>query len=111
MKHFRLTVHVANQNKVDTKAPVSVVKKGPQKSAVETAQDEARKRKASSGQPIVNSKGRYKLYNTLSFYCKSVEDCHKQLADVKTKYHIQLGNDSNKPAKYGKELYNISFVK
>ncbi len=107
MKNFRLTVHVANQTKVDTRAPRTVSKKGPQKTAV----DLARETNKNNGGTEVSSKGRYKLYNTLSFYCKSIEDCHKKLADVKTKYDIQLGNDHNKPEKYGKELYNISFVK
>tara|TARA_R110001583_G_scaffold25807_13_gene93424 strand:- start:92 stop:424 length:333 start_codon:yes stop_codon:yes gene_type:complete len=108
-KNFRLTVHVANQPKVDTRAPLAVSKKGPQKSAVDLARETNKNNKGNTTQ--VSSKGRYKLYNTLSFYCKSIEDCHKKLADVKTKYDIQLGNDHNKPKKYGKELYNISCVK
>ena len=51
------------------------------------------------------------INNAAINYCKSIEDCHKKLADVKTKYTIQLGNDHNKMDKYGKELYNVSFVK
>ena len=35
MKNFRLTVHVANQPKVDTRAPKAIVRKGKQKSAVD----------------------------------------------------------------------------
>jgi len=107
MKNFRLTVHVTNQPKVDTRAPKVISRKGRQKSAIDTAREEAKK--SNNNEP--SSKGRYKLFNTLSFYCKSIEDCHKKLADVKTKYTIQLGNDHNKIDKYGKELYNISFVK
>tara|TARA_R110002050_G_scaffold84556_1_gene180573 strand:+ start:106 stop:432 length:327 start_codon:yes stop_codon:yes gene_type:complete len=108
MKNFRLTVHVANQPKVDTRAPLAVTqKKGPQKTAVDLARETNKK----NGSPAVSSKGRYKLYNTLSFYCKSIEDCYKKLADVKTNYDIQIGNNHDKPTKMGKELYNISNVK
>ena len=40
-----------------------------------------------------------------------MEEVHKKLADVRSKYDILLGNDHNKKDKYGKELINISFVK
>tara|TARA_R110001592_G_scaffold361493_1_gene672278 strand:+ start:505 stop:834 length:330 start_codon:yes stop_codon:yes gene_type:complete len=109
MKNFRLTVHVANQPKVDTRAPKAIVRKGKQKSAVDLARENAKKDR--EGTQEQSSKGRYKLYNTLSFYCKDMEEVHKKLADVRAKYDIQLGNDHNKKDKYGKELYNVSFVK
>ena len=104
MKNLRLTVHVANQPKVDTKAPRT---SGPKKtkSAMERAMEPRKK------QEPVSSKGRYKVYNTLSFYCKDMEEVNKKLSEVRAKYDIQLGNDHNKKDKYGKELYNVSFVK
>jgi len=105
MKNLRLTVHVANQPKVDTKAPRVSGRPKKTKSAMEMAMEPRKK------QAEVSSKGRYKLYNTLSFYCKDMEEVNKRLADVRAKYDIQLGNDHNKKDKYGKELYNVSFVK
>jgi hypothetical protein len=105
MKNLRLTVHVANQSKVDTKAPRVTGKPKKTKTAMERAMEPRTK------QVEVSSKGRYKLYNTLSFYCKDMEEVHKKLSDVRSKYDIQLGNDRNKKDKYGKELYNVSFVK
>ena len=36
---------------------------------------------------------------------------YEKLAEVRTMYTIQLGQDPNKKDKYGKELINISFVK
>ena len=104
MKNLRLTVHVANQPKVDTKAPRKIGKTKKTKTAMERAMEPVKK------QEEVSSKGRYKLYNTLSFYCKDMEEVNKKLAEVRAKYDIQLGNDPNKKDKYGKELYNISFV-
>jgi len=110
MKNYRLTVHVANQPKVDTRAPKSSPRqKGEQKTAVDRAREEAKK--AKSNTPQESSKGRFKVYNTLSSYHKTKDDCMKRLAEIKTRYDIQLGNDHNKADKYGKELYNISFVK
>jgi len=107
-KNFRLTVHLANQPKVDTKAPKVIKKKGPQKSAVDLARENAAKQKAGfkTGD---DDKGRYKTYTTLSFYCKSKEECMVKLNDVKTKFDIAIGQNRDK-ASYGKELYNISFV-
>jgi len=35
----------------------------------------------------------------------------KELADLQLKYNIQIGKDRDKPAKMGKELYNISWIK
>jgi len=106
--NYRLTVHVADQPKVDTRAPKRTAKKGEQKTAIDRAREEARK--AKSNTPQQSSKGRYKVYNTLSSYHATKEDCMKELANIKDKYNIQLGNDHNKTEKYGKELYNISFV-
>ena len=105
MKNLRLTVHVTNQSKVDTMAPKVSGRPKKTKSAMERAMEPVKK------QSEVSSKGRYKLYNTLSFYCKDMEEVNKKLADVRAKYDIQLGNDHNKKDKYGKELYNVSFVK
>ena len=43
--NYRLTVHVANQPKVDTKAPKVFQKKGPQKTAVDRARENSAQRK------------------------------------------------------------------
>ncbi len=107
--NYRLTVHLANQPRVDTKAPMPTRgKKGPQKSAVDLAREEAAKQKAGVRQGD-DVKGRYKTYTTLSFYCKSKEACMAKLNDVKTRFDIAIGQNRDK-ASYGKELYNISFV-
>ena len=69
-----------------------------------------------TGQRIKNNKGKFddvtkvKLFNTLSFYCKSVDACMSKLAEVRSKYKIAKGKNNQKMHKYGKELYNISFV-
>ena len=52
-----------------------------------------------------------KIFNTLSFRVKDMEEANRKLAEVRTMYTIQLGQDPNKKDKYGKELINISFVK
>ena len=106
--NYRLTVHLANQPRVDTKAPKVVKKKGPQKSAVDLAREEAAKQK-SGFKSSDDSKGRYKTYTTLSFYCKTEEECMSKLSDVRSRFDIAIGKNMDKPS-YGKELYNISFV-
>ena len=105
---FRLTVHVTNQPKVDTKAPVVIAKRGPQETAVDAARKEAKKQRSNTTPE--SQKGRYKVYNTLSSYHKTREHCMKELANIKMYYDIQLGNDINKKSKYNKELWQISFV-
>jgi|TARA_R100000541_G_scaffold41311_3_gene48752 hypothetical protein len=105
--NYRLTVHVTNQPKVDTKAPIVFKKKGPEKSAVDRARENSSQHKA--GIKNEDSKGRFKTYTTLSFYCRTKEQCLTKLNDVKTKYDIAIGKNRDK-ASYGKELYNIAFV-
>ncbi len=106
--NYRLTVHLADQPKVDTRAPKRKMKKGAQKTAIDMAREEARKSRSNTTQE--SNKGRFKVYTTISSYHMTMEDCMKRLNDIKSKYTIQLGNDHNKVEKYGKELYNISFV-
>ena len=101
---YRLTVHVTGVNRVDTQAPKQFGKVKKDKTAVERALE---KRQTSSQSA---SKGRFKLYNTLSFYCNNMEEVNKRLSTIRSNYQIQIGDDKNKPDKYGKELYNISFV-
>ena len=70
----------------------------------------------STGQKVKNAKGKFenvtkvKIFNTLSFYCKSPEECMTKLSQLRNQYKIAKGKDSKKMHKYGKELYNISFV-
>ncbi len=88
-KFYRLTVHVADVQKID----------------------------APTGKRIKTAKGNFqhetkrKIFNTLSFYVKDQDEINKKLAEVRSMYKIQLGQDPNKKDKYGKELINISFVK
>ena len=72
--------------------------------------------KHSTGKKIKNAKGKFenvtkpKLFNTLSFYCKSVDACMSKLAEVRLKHKIAKGKNPSKMHKYDKELFNISFV-
>jgi sugar diacid utilization regulator len=80
--------------------------------------EDVKKKSASTGKRVKNSKGKLvdetksKLFNTLSFYCKSEEDCIKKLNDIRVSkdYKIAKGKNRKKMHKYDKELYNISFV-
>ena len=113
MNNFRLTVHVTDQPRVDTRAPkVTPQQKGEQKSAVDRAREQYAKDKPTPkvDENKVSNKGRYKVFNTLSSYHKSKDDCMKELANLKDIYNIQIGKDRDKPTKMGKELWNISFV-
>ena len=88
-KFLRLTVHVTDVQKSDMQ----------------------------TGKRIKTAKGKMqfetkrKIFNTLSFRVKDMEEANRKLAEVRTMYTIQLGQDPNKKDKYGKELINISFVK
>ncbi len=117
MENYRLTVHVENQPKVDTNPVTKKREKGPQKNAYEKVLEQSaidRKKflakKQNKNAPKVDNKGRYKVYTTLSFYHKTKADCLKRLSDVRSKYDIAIGKDINKPKKYNKELWQISFV-
>jgi hypothetical protein len=90
MNNYRLTVHITDVQKVEV----------------------------STGQRIKNDKGllgfqtKRKIFNTLSFYCATKEDCLKTLQEVRSKYTIAKGEaGKHKDHKIDKELYNISFVK
>ena len=110
MKNLRLTVHVANQPKVDTQAPKRVSKKGKQKSAVDQAREQAAKDRVSKGAPTSGKKGRYKVYTTLSSYHKTKQACMQKLSEIRSKYEIAIGKDINKPNKFDQELWQISWV-
>ena len=100
---YRLTVHVTGVSRVDTQSPKQFKRK-KQQTAVEAAME---KRSPSFG----SAKGRFKIFNTLSFVCKTKEEINQKLSYVRSKYEIKIGDDKNKPNKFGKELYSISFVK
>ncbi len=88
-KFYRLTVHIADVRKKDEQ----------------------------TGKRLTTAKGKTqfetkrKIFNTLSFLVKDQDEINKKLAEVRSMYKIQLGQDPNKKDKYGKELINISFVK
>jgi len=113
MNNYRLTVHVTDQPKVDTKAPkVTPQQKGEQQSAVDRARIQAKKDKPTPkfDENKVSNKGRYKVFNTLASYHKTKDDCMKELKSIRERYHIAIGADVLKVNKYNKELYNISFI-
>ncbi len=115
MKNYRLTVHVANQPKVDTRAPkVTPKKKGVQKTAIDMAREEAAKNRAfqpkDKNATKESNKGRYKVYTTLSSYHATKTACYQKLSEIRSKYDIAIGKDINKPNKFDKELYQISWV-
>ena len=67
-------------------------------------------KKQNKNAPKESATGRYKVYTTLSFLCKTRDACMTKLAEVRSKYDIANGKDINKSKTYNKELYNISFV-
>jgi len=88
-KNFRLTVHITDVQKDDV----------------------------STGKRLQTAKGKFqfetkrKIYNTLSFRVKDQDEANIKLAEIRSMYKIQIGEDHNKKDKYGKELINLSFVK
>jgi len=88
-KAFRLTVHIADV----------------QKKEVQTD------KRTKMGNGKIQFETKRKIYNTLSFYVKDMEEAHKKLAEVRSEYTIQKGSNPEKKDKYDKELYNISFIK
>ena len=88
-KFLRLTVHVTDV----------------QKSDVQTG----RRIKTAKGKMQFETKR--KIFNTLSFMVKDQDEVNRKLAEIRSMYKIQLGQDPNKKDKYGKELINLSFVK
>jgi sugar diacid utilization regulator len=89
MNNLRLTVHLADVQKKDVQTDKRI------KTAQGKFQYETKR----------------KIFNTLSFYVKDKEEANRKLAEVRSMYQIQLGQDPNKKDKYGKELINLSFVK
>ena len=100
---YRLTVHLDNVSRVDTLAP-RTNKPKKTKSAMERALEKPKSQKEMS------DKGRFKVYNTLSFYCDTKEACMKKLNDVRAQHTIAVGTNPAKPHKLDKELWYISFV-
>mgnify|MGYP003150435905 FL=1 len=89
MKNYRLTVHLQDVT------PVRQV---------------TGKRKNEKGKMVEVTKT--KVFNTLSFYCKSETACLQKLSEVRSNKHytIAKGKNPKKMHKYDKELFNISFV-
>jgi hypothetical protein len=88
-KFIRLTVHVTDVQKQDAQT--------------------GRRIKTAKGKMQAETKR--KIFNTLSFMVKDREEANRKLAEIRSMYKIQLGQDPNKKDKYGKELINMSFVK
>ena len=87
--NYRLTVHIENAEKTRIETGKFTISKDTKKRIAET---------------------KVKLFNTLSFYCKSEAACMQKLSEVRSKYTIAKGKNNQKMHKYDKELYNISFV-
>jgi len=88
MNNYRLTVHVEN--------------------AKTTSVETGKKIKGAKGIDINEVKK--KTFNTLSYYCKTKQDCMNKLQEVKSKHTIAKGKDYKNKKKFEKELYNISWV-
>ena len=89
MNNYRLTVHIEDAETV----------------RVETG----KKVKDAKGKFINETKA--KTFNTLSYYCKTKQECMQKLAEVRTKRTIAKGKDHKNQNKFDKELYNVSWVK
>jgi len=89
MNNYRLTVHVENVKPARIETGKMIISKDSKKKVAET---------------------KVKIYNTLSFYCKTADACLSKLSEVRSKHTIAKGKDYLKKDKYDKELYNISFV-
>ena len=86
MNNYRLTVHLENVKKVRKETGKMIPGKKPVKETKEI------------------------LYNTLSFYCSTKQECYQKLSDVRTEHTIAKGKDYRNKKKFDKELYNISWV-
>jgi hypothetical protein len=89
MNNYRLTVHIENAERTRVETGRLIISKETKKKVAET---------------------KIKLFNTLSFYCKTKEECIQKLSEVRSKHTIAKGKDYLKKDKYDKELYNISFI-
>ncbi len=89
MNNYRLTVHVENAQRTRVETGKFTISKETKKKVAET---------------------KVKLFNTLSFYCKTKQACINKLIEVRSKHTIAKGKDFKKKDKFEKELYNISFV-
>ena len=78
---------------------------------------DVQKKDAQTGRRIKTAKGKMqfetkrKIFNTVSFRVKDMEEANRKLAEVRKEYTIAIGQDPKKKDKYGNELINISFVK
>ena len=88
-KFLRLTVHVTDVQKND----------------VQTG------KRTTTAKGKMQFETKRKIFNTLSFMVKDQDEVNRKLAEIRSMYKIQLGQDPNKKDKYGKELINLSFVK
>jgi len=107
----RLTVHLTNQPRVDTKNPVSDNKKAPSKSSYETAIEQGKSDKASTNKDSAkNQKGRYKVYTTITVKdLKDKKDINDALSEIRKKYTIAICSDSKRSYwKPGDEMYHIA---
>jgi hypothetical protein len=107
----RLTVHVTNQPRVDTKEPVKSNKKAPSKSSYEAAIEQGKADKANaSKENTKGQKGRYKVYNTITVRdLKDTRSVTDALSEIRNKYTIAICEDSKRSNwKPGEEMYHIA---
>tara|TARA_R110002051_G_scaffold1671_2_gene9455 strand:+ start:412 stop:759 length:348 start_codon:yes stop_codon:yes gene_type:complete len=111
----RLTVHVANQPKVDTQQPTSTKSnKKTSTSAYEKAQEQGQiDREKVSNNTIQTKvkKGRFKVYTTITVRdLKDRKDVNNALADIRKKYTIAICPDSRRSNwKSGDEMIHIAW--
>jgi len=87
--NYRLTVHLTNVKKV-------------RRDTGESNIDSKTKKRIFESKEI--------CYNTLSFYCKTKQECLQKLSWVRGHNTIAKGKNPKKRQKLDKEMWNISFV-
>jgi hypothetical protein len=109
----RLTVHLENQQTVDTQKPVAKTKKSTSISAYQRGIDQGIKDKAqaeSDDGKKSKSKGRFKTYTTITVRdLKDSKAVEAALSDVRSKYTIAICKDSKRSYwKAGEEMFHIA---
>tara|TARA_R110001592_G_scaffold319013_1_gene596278 strand:- start:307 stop:651 length:345 start_codon:yes stop_codon:yes gene_type:complete len=109
----RLTVHLENQQTVDTQKPMAQTKKSTSKSAYERGIEQGVKDKAqavSGDDKKPKSKGRFKTYTTITVRdLKTSRDIENALSDVRSKHTIAICKDSKRSYwKAGDEMFHIA---
>ena len=99
--NYRLTIHVENANRLAIETGKHIYQhKGKTYKHMEEAPHEAKRIKEK----------KTKTFTTLSFYCRTKQECLQKLAELRSEHTIAKGKDYKNKEKHNKELYNISWV-